>query len=110
VLACPGVWFICTVGTPLEKTDFLFPKGNQLQTSSYFPFSVLGFCLVSACADLVHTVTVSVSSYVHQSCYVRIMLFPWSHPSSLAPEIFSLLLLLRSMNLEGKDLMKTSHL
>lgn len=48
--ACPEVWLIYSVTLYWEKPIFLFPNSYQLQIPSclgvYFPFSVLGFCLI----------------------------------------------------------------
>lgn len=59
--------------TPLGKTDFPSPNRCQLQITpclegglcAYFPFSVLGFCLVWTCADLGHAISVSVISCMY---------------------------------------------
>ena len=46
--------------------------------------------------------TISVSSYMHQSCYVQKILFSWSYPPLLALTIFSLPLLQRTLSLEER--------
>ena len=63
--------------TPLKKTYFPFPIRYQLhiapcsgvELSAHFPFLCWDFCLVSICTSLVHTATVSVSSYVMTSFF-----------------------------------------
>lgn len=60
----------------LEKTNFSFVNGYQLDIDSVFqmgglyllPFSVLEPILSYTCVGPVHAATVSVSSYAHQSC------------------------------------------
>lgn len=42
----------------------------RLGLCDHSSFSVLGFCMVGDCVGLVHAVTVAVSSYMHQSCWV----------------------------------------
>lgn len=50
------------------------------------------FCLAWTCTVPVHAVKVSVSSGVHQSCYIWKMLFLWRYPPPLALIIFPPLL------------------
>lgn len=71
--------------------------------------SMLGPHLAQTCTG-VYAATVSVSTYVHYSCCVYKALFPRCLLFMLALIIFLPPLLHSSMNLEGKDLMGTSHL
>ena len=52
----------------------------------------------------------AMSSCVHESCCVWRILFPWSHPLLLALTIVSPFFSIRSLRLEGKGVIKTSHL
>lgn len=54
--------------------------------------------------------TVTVNSYVYPLCCACKKLFPWTHPLSLALTIFLPPRLYSSMSLEGKRVLKASHL
>lgn len=71
----------------------------------YFFVSMLGPLQVL----LIHTVTVSVRSYVPWSHCFQKAIFPWAHPSPLAL-VICLSLQFISLNLEGRLLMKTFYL
>lgn len=78
-------------------------------TCVYFTFSLLVFCLVGACAVLVCAATVSVGSYMYQSCCV------WQISVSLELSTTSAFYNLspsshRCLSLEGRALMETTHL
>lgn len=57
-----------------------------------------------------HAVPVSVSPSAWQFCCGWQMLFSWSHPSPLVTLVFLSHLLHRSLNLEGRGLIKASDL
>lgn len=102
----------------LEKTDFPSPIMYQMQTVSWlevglcvlFPLCMLGFCLDWTCAGLVHAVPVSVSPPACQFCCGWEMLFSWSHPSPRDTLVFLSHLLHRSLDLEGRGLIKASDI
>lgn len=104
---------------PLEKTDFPLSISFQLQVASWLgvgpyihsPFLYWNFCVVSiVCTGLMCSITISVSLHMYQFCYVWKVVFPWHHPPSIALIIFLPPLCHRSLTLEGRGLIKTSHL
>lgn len=60
------------------------PTQLMLGVTTYFPLSMLGFCLVWACTSLTHSVSVFVSSFVQLPCCVWKTLFSWCHPPPLS--------------------------
>lgn len=99
---------------------FPFPSKHQSPLTSWlkvgllvhFLLSVLGILLAWTCVGFVHAVTVSVSLYVHLSCFLWKTTF-LGVIHSLMEESWNmslLLLLLDFLNPEQKDLMKTSHI
>lgn len=104
-------------GISLEKRDFPLPRRYQLLVASWFEVGPwahilfpIRFCLIWGNAGLVHTTTVSVSSYVCRSCCVEKTLFLWSHPPSLDFIVFPPPLPHTSLILRVRVWMETSHL
>lgn len=83
-----------------------------MRLSVHFHFSGLGFFFPDLnLYDLVCAVTDSGSAHMHQSWWVWKTLFPLSHPTPLALQIFPPPFPHRSLNLDwGRILMKTFHL
>lgn len=75
----------CVPGeTPLEKANFCFLSGYQLEIAFWlrmgarvhFPISAPGACLVGTGSGPMHAATFAVSSHVHPSYCIRKTLFP----------------------------------
>lgn len=112
---CPTVWLIDRPSViSLKNTGFLFPGIYQLQIASWLgvelcshlPFYVLLFC-VCARTVLMRVITVSISSYVSESCCIWKCYF-------LTAIYCDCLLLLSPLlhwtqSLEGRGLKKTSR-
>lgn len=62
------------------------PTQLMLGVTTYFPLSMLGFCLVWACTTIVYAV--KSPWHVHLSCCLQKTLFLWSHITPLALIIF----------------------
>lgn len=89
--AYPDMWLMNLVRFLLRKPLLPLPVGINCRTFSVSggstgPLSSLssGMVLGLNYAGLVRA-AFSVSSYEHQSCFIRKTLFPWNHPSPLAP-------------------------
>ena len=92
--------------TPLEKTDFPFDRRYQLQLTATNILARVGTLrpLASVLRPcLVHSATVSVSSYGRQFCYIWRTLFIWSHPSPQILKIVLPLLLHSTLTLGGGE-------
>lgn len=82
--------------TPWKKIDFPFPAGNQLQVVFWLVVELSGLNLFSFILFyFLCDVTDSVSC-------IRMMLFPYCHPSLLTLKIFLLLFPHRFLSLEEK--------
>lgn len=83
----------------VSATDsFLVKVGSHV----HFNLAVLGFHLSLICASLIHAFTVSVSSYVHQSCSVWKIRLPFCHLFPLALTVVLPFLPDRSLSFERR--------
>lgn len=113
--ACPGEWLIYIAS--LCDNWSLIPAAVSCKQlygleilCAYLFCSVLCICVACICLHFISNLTISLSSYEHQSNWIWKILISWSCPSRLDFTVFLTPILYRFLSFDDKDVIKLLHL